>query len=83
MDVDGRGGCNKSDRERQIAYDLTYMSSLKNTNEYNKKKNQAHRYREQTSDYRGEIGVREREVQTAGCKTGSRVHNMGHIANIL
>ena len=37
---------NKSDRERQILYDIIYMCNLKNkTSEYNKKK-QTHRYRE-------------------------------------
>ena len=33
--MDGLGGhyakCNKSDRERQILYDITYMWNLKNT----------------------------------------------------
>ena len=49
---------NKSDRERQILYDITYMWNLKNTTKkekqkYNKlmnitKKQQTHRHREQT-----------------------------------
>ena len=44
---------NKSDRERQTLYDITYMRNLK---KYNKlvtitKKQQTHRYREQTSGY--------------------------------
>ena len=42
----------KSERERQIPYDITYVESKK----YNKlvnitKKKQSHRYREQTSGY--------------------------------
>ena len=44
---------NKSERERQIQYGITYMWNLKT---YNKlvnitKKKQTHRYREQTSGY--------------------------------
>ena len=49
---------NKSDRERQILYDITYMWNLKNTTKkeivkYNKlmnitKKQQTHRHKEQT-----------------------------------
>ena len=49
--------------------------------EYNKKKKQTHRYREQTSGYqwgeiagRVNIGVGEWERQTIECKTGSRMH---------
>ena len=66
--MDGLGGYyanwNKSDRERQILYDITYMWNLK---KYNKlvnitKKKQTHSYGEQTSGYqsgegRGNIGV--------------------------
>ena len=42
-------------------------------------KNQNHRYREQTSAYQwgeegGNIGVAEGEVQTIGCKIGSRMY---------
>ena len=57
---------NKSDRERQILYDITYMWNLKKYNKLvNKtKKKQTHRYREQTSGYQwgrgkggGTIGV--------------------------
>ena len=45
---------NKSDRERQILYDISYMWKSK---KYNKlvnisKKKQTHRYREQTSGYK-------------------------------
>ena len=52
--MDGLGGYyakwNKSDRERQILYDITYMWNLK---KYNKlmnitKQKQTHRYRGQT-----------------------------------
>ena len=55
--MDGLGGhyakLNKSDRERQILYDVTYMWHLK---KYNKlvnitKQKQTHRSREQASGY--------------------------------
>ena len=55
--MDGLGGHyakrHKSDRERQILYDITYMLNPK---KYNKLVNitnekQTHRYREQTSGY--------------------------------
>ena len=40
----------KSDRERQILYDITYMWNLKEYNKLvNKTKQQTHRYRGQTS----------------------------------
>ena len=42
--------CNKSGRERQIPYDLTYMWNLKS------KQNQVLRYKEQTGDYEAEGG---------------------------
>ena len=46
---------NKSDRERHILYDITYMWNLKNKLVSITKRKQTHRYREQTSDYqRGE-----------------------------
>ena len=54
--MDGFGGhyakWNKSDRERQVLYDITYVKSKI----YNKlvnitKKKQTHRYRKQTSGY--------------------------------
>ena len=53
-DMDGPRGYyanwSKSDRERQIPYDLAYMWNLKDkTNEQTKQK-QTHRYREQTGD---------------------------------
>ena len=45
---------NKSDREIQILYDITYMWNLKKTtNQWiQQKKDQIHRYREQTSGYK-------------------------------
>ena len=56
----------KSDRERQILYEIIYMWNLKNktTSEYSKKKKkQVHRYREQTSGYQwGERGGNKRGV---------------------
>ena len=53
-----------------------------NLKKYNKlvnitKKKQAHRHREQTSGYQwegGNIGMREWEIQTIGCKRGSRIY---------
>ena len=52
--MDGLGGhyakWNKSDRERQILYDVTYMCNKKKLVNITKKK-QTHRYREQTSGY--------------------------------
>ena len=54
--MDGLGGCyakcNKSDRERQILYDITYMRNLKKYDKLaNITKKQIHRYREQTTGY--------------------------------
>ena len=55
--MDGLGGhyaeWNKSDRERQILYDITYidMWNLKRQHMNITKKKQPHRYREQTSGY--------------------------------
>ena len=47
---------NKSNRERQILYDFTYMWNLKNKTNKTEQK-QTHRYWEQTDDYqRGEGG---------------------------
>ena len=57
--MDGSRGCytdwNKSDGERQMLYDFTYMWNLKGkTNEYvNKKQKQAQKYREQTDGCQG------------------------------
>ena len=43
---------NKSDRERQILYDIIYIWNLKKYNKLvNITKKQTHRYREQTSGY--------------------------------
>ena len=58
----------KSDRERQILYEIIYMWNLKNktTSEYSKKKikkKQVHRYREKNSGYQwGERGGNKRGV---------------------
>ena len=47
VDMDGFGGhyatWNKSDRERQIPHDLTYIWNLKNKTSKNNKKNQDRR----------------------------------------
>ena len=72
--------CNKSDRERQILYDITYAESKK----YNKlvnitKKKQTHRYREQvviTSEGEGQYRGGEWEAQSIGCKTGLRMYSI-------
>ena len=40
---------NKSDIERQIPYDFSYVEDLKN--ETNKKQKEIHKYREQTGGY--------------------------------
>ena len=81
--MDGLGGCyakwNKSDRERQILYEINYMWNLK---KYNKlvnitKNKQTYRYREQTSGYQlwgQNIGVGEWEAHTVGCKMVSRMY---------
>ena len=63
--------------------DITYMWNLKKKkkiqmNLFTKQK-QTHRYRKQTSGYqwgggRGNVGVGEQEVQTFGCKIGSRMY---------
>ena len=47
---------NKSDRERQITYDITYMWNLKNMTSMNlfTKQKQTHRHREQTCCYQRE-----------------------------
>ena len=58
----GLGGhyakCNKSDSERQILCNITYMWNLKKYNKLVKitKKKQSHRYREQTSGYQWGAG---------------------------
>ena len=60
--MDGLGGhyakWNKSDGERWIPYDITYIWNLKNTTNYIfcniTKKKQIHRSREQTSGYQEE-----------------------------
>ena len=49
----------KSDRERQILYDITYMWNLKknDTNELITEQKQTHRFRKQTYGYqRGKVG---------------------------
>ena len=55
MDEPGDYHLNKSDRERQISYDIAYMQNLKknDTNLFTKQK-QTHRRREQTYGYWGE-----------------------------
>ena len=48
---------NKSDRERQILYDITYLWNLKKNQLMNVTKNKyTYRYRKQTSSYQGGEG---------------------------
>ena len=60
----------KSERERQISYDLTYMWTL-NLKKWKHKK-QAHRYREQIGDHQnqgmGEMGEGGENLLTSSCK---------------
>ena len=50
----------KSERERQIPYDITYMQNLKyDTNELSTKQKQTHRHREQICGCQGEGRVGE------------------------
>ena len=53
---------NKSDREKQILYDFTYMRNLKNKWTKVKKQKQSYRYREQTGGVRGERGKGRKEI---------------------
>ena len=58
--------CNKSDRETQILYDVTYMWNVKKPKKLvNVTKKQTHRYREQISGYQwgGEGQYRGRGVR--------------------
>ena len=52
----------KSDTEREISYDITCMWNLKKMIQVNLfiKQKQTHRLREQTDDYRGKSGGRDR-----------------------
>ena len=59
---------NKSDRERQIVYDITYMWNLKNNLVNITKKKQTHRHREQTSGYQGGEGSREGQYRGMGLR---------------
>ena len=49
---------NKSERERQIPHDFTYMWNLKNNMKDQTKQKQTHRYREQTDGCQLEEGFR-------------------------
>ena len=52
---------NKSDRERQILYDFTFMWKIKNETKEQTKQKQTHRYREKTSGCQGEgLGGKEK-----------------------
>ena len=81
---------NKSDRERQIQYDITYEWNLKSTiSEYNKKEVDVDIENKlvATSEEKGKGQYRggKQEVQTIGCKIGSMVYftTWGNMANIL
>ena len=60
---------NKSDREKEIPYDVTYMWNLKNQTDG---QNKSHRYREQIVDCQrgggwelGKMGEGDQEIQTS------------------
>ena len=62
----------KSERERQVPCDVTYMQNLKcDTNEFMKQK-QTHRHREQTCGCQGgregSIGIWDQQIQTTNYK---------------
>ena len=59
---------NKSDREIQTLYDITYMWNLKKYNKLGKitKKKQTHRCRKQTSGYQWEEGSGEKQCWGKG-----------------
>ena len=64
-DMEGHRDCHtewsKSDRERQISYDITYMWNLKKMVQVNlfTKQKLSHRYRKQTYGYQGGKGGRD------------------------
>ena len=66
--MDGSSDCNtewnKSGRERQKSYDITYMWNLKKYNKLvNITKKENHRYREQTNCYQWGKGMGEEQYQ--------------------
>ena len=82
MDLEGITLSEISQTERQILYDVTYVQNLK---KYNKVVNITKRSRltyienklvvtSGERERRGNIGVGEQEVQTIGCKIGSRIY---------
>ena len=59
----------KSDRERQIPYDITYMWNLKyDTNELICKQKETHRHREQPCGYQGGRGGKDWGFGISRCK---------------
>ena len=56
----------KSERERQIPYDITYIWNLKYDTDEIMKQKQTHRHREQTCDCQGEGGGGEGELGCLG-----------------
>ena len=71
--IDGLGGYyarwNKSDREKQILHDITYVESKKHDKLVNIiKKKQTHRYREQTSGYHWGQVRRKRQYRCRGSR---------------
>ena len=57
---------NKSERERQIPYDITYMWNLKHNTNISMKQKQTHRQREQTCGCQGGEGVGEERIGSLG-----------------
>ena len=56
----------KSDRERQIPYDITYMWNLKYDMNLSTRQKQTHRHREQTCSCQGGGGLGERTIGSLG-----------------
>ena len=59
---------NKSDRERQIPYNLIYMWDLKNKTNKQTKQNKTHRHRKQNGGCQGDGGVGGWEKWVKGVK---------------
>ena len=74
---------NKSDRERQILYVITYMQNLKNkTNDITKQK-QTHRYTEQTSGYQWGEGRGEGQDKDRGLKVHTTMYKINKLQEYI
>ena len=87
MDGLGRyqGKWNKSDRERQTLYDITYGESKNRKKLVNITKKRLTDIEKKTGGYQWWEGKYRWGVQTIGCKIGYKdvLYNMGNIAKIL